>query len=329
MKNDSKTELKIFKSYWFILALIFLLLNDFLFKKTFSNIFTGKISDISGLFVFSLFWIALFPKQRIHVLIFIALGFIWWKSPLSQSFIDFWNSNSFFQITRVVDYTDYFALLVLPFSNFIFIKKNSICHFTLPPIIPILGSVFAFCATSYTKNIDYNISYEFKMSKYELVDKMNQISKQDSNKFNLPLSVYIENSNYSIPINDKDSSFYYVSSFKEYNDTIFKENSTKIESINKYKIPIKDSMYVSANGCFECNFEVGKYFQEVNSNYCDRVSCMLKIIENKSGVVLKLLSVNVHNCVGMFSDKTKKIEKERLIYSFEKEIVEKIGAFKK
>ncbi len=331
MANNNRIELKIFKSYWFILALIILLLNDFLFKKTFSNIFTGKISDISGLFVFSLFWIALFPKLRIHVLIFVALGFIWWKSPLSQFLIDFWNSNSFFQISRVVDYTDYIALLVLPFSNFIFKKKKFTYYLSLPPFVPIVVSVFAFCATSYVKKFDFNVSYEFKMSKLELIEKINNISLLDSNKFNLPLSPYIENSNYSIPINEKDSSFYHVSSFTNYSDTIFKTNSKgkEIETINNYKIPNKDTMYVSSKGNFEYNTEVGKYFKEINSNYCERLSFFLKIFEKDNKVVLRIIKVSVHNCNGVFDKNKEETEKERLIYSFEKEVVEKIGAFQK
>ncbi len=60
MKNHHKIELAVFKSYWFVVALIFLLLNDFYLKSAFGNAITGKISDVFGLFVFSLFFLALF-----------------------------------------------------------------------------------------------------------------------------------------------------------------------------------------------------------------------------------------------------------------------------
>ncbi len=167
------------------------------------------------------------------------------------------------------------------------------------------------------------------MNKLELLDCINEISRLDSNKYNLPISDYIQNSNYSIPINSNDSLFYYVSSFKKYSDTLFNENSKKIISINNYEIPLKDTLYVSLNGTFEYSVEVGKYFKEVSSNYCDRVKCILIIIEKNDAVILKLHNINIHNCTGMFDKKTEKIQKERLIYSFEKEIVEKIGSLKK
>lgn len=57
-------KLEFFTSFWFLLALTLLLLNDFVLKETFANWFTGKLSDFAGLFVFPLFWITLFPNRK-------------------------------------------------------------------------------------------------------------------------------------------------------------------------------------------------------------------------------------------------------------------------
>ncbi|MFK7937171.1 MAG: hypothetical protein AB8G22_26890 [Saprospiraceae bacterium] len=58
---------QIFTSLPFILALTLLLLNDFYWKATYANFWTGKISDFAGLFVFILFWSTLFPKRKTTV----------------------------------------------------------------------------------------------------------------------------------------------------------------------------------------------------------------------------------------------------------------------
>ncbi len=111
-----KSNLKILTSFWFLIGLIVLLLNDFIFKEMYGNWVAGKLSDFAGLFIFPLFWTAVFSKYKKPIFFFTALFFVFWKSPYSQCFIDCWNCFMFFKITRVVDFTDLMALLVLPIA---------------------------------------------------------------------------------------------------------------------------------------------------------------------------------------------------------------------
>lgn len=97
----------------FILALAMLALNDHLLKHTWPCWFTGKLSDVVGLFAFGWFWVALIPHRRTAVLIAIAVLFAWWKSPLSQTAMDAWNDVGPWTIGRVVDASDLLALPVL------------------------------------------------------------------------------------------------------------------------------------------------------------------------------------------------------------------------
>lgn len=115
-KINANESLDIFISPVFLTCLFLLLVNDFLLKEIFHNWFTGKLSDFAGLFVFPLFWIGLFPDYRKRIFVITALGFVYWKTPYADSFIELWNSIMFYEVGRVIDYTDYFALAVLPFA---------------------------------------------------------------------------------------------------------------------------------------------------------------------------------------------------------------------
>lgn len=143
-----KTNLKILTSPWFIVGLLLLLLNDFLFKKLYGNWITGKLSDFAGMLIFPLFWTALFSKHKKEIFLLSALLFIYWKSPYSQFFITRWNDLGFLRIGRTVDYTDLFALLVLPIGYILESRTRYPPRIRLSPIIPLLISVFAFMATS-------------------------------------------------------------------------------------------------------------------------------------------------------------------------------------
>jgi hypothetical protein len=152
----SKLHFQILTSPLFICALALLLLNDFIFKSLFHNWLTGKLSDFAGLFVFPLFWTAIFPKQKLLTFVLTALGFILWKSPYSQELINLFNSYSPFFIGRVIDYTDLSALLVL-LAAWYYEKSNQskqelfsqdfVNRLSKATIAAI--SLFAFTATSY------------------------------------------------------------------------------------------------------------------------------------------------------------------------------------
>src|SRR5687768_8712248 len=100
----SDRNLHILASPAFLISLVLLLLNDFVFKPQFHNGVTGKLSDFAGLFAFSLFWTAFFPRRKTFICLSTALLFVFWKSTYSQSAIDGWNSLPFFDIARTVDY---------------------------------------------------------------------------------------------------------------------------------------------------------------------------------------------------------------------------------
>ena len=140
----------------FLTSLALLLLNDFYLKYEFHNWFTGKLSDFAGLFVFAIFFIAIFPIHKKKIIISAALFFIWWKSSYSNSFIALLNETLPLQVERTVDYTDLIALLVLSFA---FLLKNS-CY--KPSYLRSLAvylvagiSFFSFCATSMVPHLYY------------------------------------------------------------------------------------------------------------------------------------------------------------------------------
>lgn len=141
-------NLKLLTSFWFLVGLSILLLNDFVLKELYGNWLTGKLSDFSGLFIFPLFWTVLFKGHKSKIFWFTALGFVFWKSSVSQLFIEEWNSLGVIYISRVVDYTDLIALSVLPLAYYFESLQNKTYSFRLSPIIPIFISLFAFIATS-------------------------------------------------------------------------------------------------------------------------------------------------------------------------------------
>jgi hypothetical protein len=114
-----KTQLLLLLHPLFLLSVALLLLNDFYLKYTYPGQLTGKLSDISGLFAFTVFLVAFFPAHKRWVYVSVILFFLWWKSPASQAFIDLLNANLHLPIERVIDYTDYVALIAVPFANYL------------------------------------------------------------------------------------------------------------------------------------------------------------------------------------------------------------------
>lgn len=140
-----KDNLKSINTIPFIICLTLLLVNDFYLKTDYHNWFTGKLSDFCGLFVFASFWIALIPHRRRAIHLATALLFIYWKSPVSQPFIDAFSQN-LYSIDRVVDVTDLMALSVLLITWYH--KPNHYSKININPAPLALLTVFSFCATS-------------------------------------------------------------------------------------------------------------------------------------------------------------------------------------
>jgi hypothetical protein len=174
-----KVNLRILTSTAFLIGLILLLLNDFVFKGLYGNWITGKLSDFAGLFIFPLFWTAFFPKFKKHIFISIALIFLWWKSPFSGSFIHFCNEFLAYPIARVVDYTDLLALFILPIAYY----YNPKSFLKINPVGLALVSAFAFAATSRSwPMVDF---YEYPIQPvvawYKLPDTSTLVQRQANN----------------------------------------------------------------------------------------------------------------------------------------------------
>jgi hypothetical protein len=90
-----------------------LLLNDWVLKPAVGNWLTGKLSDAAGLVAFALFWTALLPTRRTWVFAVTAVSFALWKSPATDAPLAAWNALVPWPLSRVVDYTDWFALAAL------------------------------------------------------------------------------------------------------------------------------------------------------------------------------------------------------------------------
>ncbi|HEV2859493.1 MAG TPA: hypothetical protein VGX48_00645 [Pyrinomonadaceae bacterium] len=172
----SERNLQVLTSRGFVASLALLLVNDFLLKPLLHNALTGKLSDFAGLFVFPLFWSALFPRFRRHVYVTTAALFLFWKSAHSQPLVEAWNSLRLIPLGRTVDATDLVALLVLPVSYFYSQRSPD----AVPPRRLATGllacvSIFAFAATSYRTKFDYDRKYAFDDSKTVLVRKIHHL----------------------------------------------------------------------------------------------------------------------------------------------------------
>jgi hypothetical protein len=165
-----KEKLRSLNNIHFVGCLAILLLNDFYLKAEYPNGLTGKLSDFCGLFVFASFWAALFPTRKGTVCISTALIFVIWKSPYSQTFIDFFSQN-LYPIHRIIDVTDLIALPVLLVA-FFHNTENSI-ELRLNPIPIALLTIISFCATSLPHYKQKFSQPQFILFKSGIVDFVN------------------------------------------------------------------------------------------------------------------------------------------------------------
>lgn len=172
----------------FLLALGLMLLNDFYLKYAFSNFFTGKLSDIAGLFLFPYFLSAFRVRWAKLIYIGTALLFVFWKSPYSQDLINL-VQRAGIGFNRVVDYTDLFALFILPVS-YSYFQKQLLIERSEGKYLTFLISVitlFAIWATTLPSvivdlNLDVNETYEIPIGKADL---FNEILAAHEYSFNL------------------------------------------------------------------------------------------------------------------------------------------------
>ena len=188
---------------YFIVGLIVLILNDFYLKYEYGNFITGKLSDFAGLLIFPMFIAVIIPNLRKSISIITGIGFIIWKLPLFTPVIDLINQLPFVSIDRVIDYSDYMALLILPLSHYCinyyestpFIKVEQIKNFSKFALLGI--AFFAFCATSVSwrevpqGTIFIGDSYNVKLPKDSLILSIQELGyncdfyPQDSSNYNI------------------------------------------------------------------------------------------------------------------------------------------------
>lgn len=114
--SQEKRDFEIFAQPGFLVALVLLLANDFYLKTHYANWLTGKLSDFSGLYVFTQFIATCFGGRIVATAITSAVLFAVWKSPLATPLIELVNRYSAMPIHRTIDYTDLMALAVLPLA---------------------------------------------------------------------------------------------------------------------------------------------------------------------------------------------------------------------
>ncbi|QQS33276.1 MAG: hypothetical protein IPM50_01460 [Acidobacteriota bacterium] len=157
-KTLDKTELsRVLTSTGFLFGLFVLFLNDFFLKSAFGTSLTGKLSDFAGMFVFPLFLAALVPRRAPSMCFAAALAFVFWKSPFSNFAVDVLNSVSPLAIGRIIDYSDWMAVTILPVSYCYFRSLTKIPRMRyrtdpLATMAVLLLSVFVFTATTLTKD---------------------------------------------------------------------------------------------------------------------------------------------------------------------------------
>lgn len=168
----------------FIASLLILLLNDLCLKEAYTNQLTGKLSDFAGLIVFPVFMSFIFPAFKKWIVIVTGILFVIWKTPAVSPIIDSLNQVLPFQIRRTIDYSDYMALLVLPFAHKITNKdQNQI--FTSQKLLRIAKtgiasvSFFAICATTMPRvyempkgTIYIGKAYTIKKPKAEIIERI-------------------------------------------------------------------------------------------------------------------------------------------------------------
>lgn len=172
-------------NYIFIFSVLTLLINDHFLKFTFSNWWTGKLSDIAGIVILPLLVAFLFPRLKYAAAWISGILFIFWKSPLSGSMIELYNKYSFIQTSRIIDYSDLLVLVLLPFTHMIITRIDQ-WHMLkiekLHPSLLLAPTMILLMATSppsdyYYNRTDgnlrcYNCTFTVDYSQEEIVEKL-------------------------------------------------------------------------------------------------------------------------------------------------------------
>lgn len=174
-----RPSLMLLTSYGFLVALVILVLNDLVLKWAVGGWVTGKLSDFAGLFVFPLFWTAVFPQHRFLIHCATAAVFVWWKLPISEPFIDLWNASPMFPVGRTVDATDLVALSAVAGAYwFSTVPRSQIPWPSLRwAAIPV--ALFSFAATSFWSVQRYERTYSFRARPTEVRESLHRLGILD------------------------------------------------------------------------------------------------------------------------------------------------------
>ena len=162
----------------FLSSVLLLLINDHVLKQLFHNWLTGKLSDVAGLFAFTLFWLAVLPRTWSRkTLASIGVLFIIWKTELSEPLLYFLNGLSPLSFDRIVDYTDLLALTALPLASWYTRTVKPLLFSQLAHTGVAALSLLAFVATSRINVITYSEedqpTYEFREPAFTLLQAIN------------------------------------------------------------------------------------------------------------------------------------------------------------
>jgi len=233
-KSSNKTYFQLIRADLFLLGLFILLLNDFYLKRNFSGILTGKLSDFAGLFIFPYFFSVFYPNKKLKIYIATVLLFIFWKLPLADGLINWFNSLGLLHLYRVKDITDCIALLILPFSFSYFDRQKQKLHpvrFIQVSFFSALA-LFSFCATTvgyehFPAKLPIRKDYILSTTKQDLLQRFSGHLDQEQNLNDT--TFYLSCS----PLDKPEVTITFSASIKEGNNNIAKIH---VDSIVNYSL---------------------------------------------------------------------------------------------
>lgn len=257
---------KIILSPGFVTGLFLLLLNDFYLKTAFPGLITGKLSDFAGLFTFPLFICSLISKRtRQSVYVFTGLAFVLWKSSYATDFIRWWNATTLIAIGRTIDYSDLFALFVLPLSYWYLLRRSEDNVASKIPrrnlsIAALLLSIFAFTATTRVRDRSIHIAGDYSIiNKHQEIEAILRENDRIGNmKIRRHDDVFNSNDYPNYPKEDLDPTVYFV------DFTVDEETCDSRRTNGSFILREKDSH--SELFGIEFSFECGEYERVENYN---------------------------------------------------------------
>lgn len=134
----------------FLSSVILLFVNDHFLKYTFHNWLTGKLSDFAGLIALPLLIAYCIPKLTKYACLIAALWFMYWKMPISESFIQLVRDVTHVNVYRTIDYSDFIALLVIIIPMKLLQSPNQVFIWNRALLLKPLIAIFSFITLAAT-----------------------------------------------------------------------------------------------------------------------------------------------------------------------------------